>query len=73
MAKQYASLEAIENDRKITKEADYEFLHQLQSGLLLALKERGRLNEMQYRHAQDRLNQQRREWRKKRQPKGGTE
>ena len=73
MAKQYASLEAIENDRKITKETDNEFLHQLQSGLLLALKERGRLNEMQYRHAQDRLNQQRRDWTKKQQQKGVSE
>lgn len=70
MAKRYASLEAIENDRKITRETDEAFLHQLQSGLLLALKEQGRLNEMQYRHAQDRLNQQRREWTKKLQ-KGG--
>ena len=72
MAKQYASLEAIENDRKITKEADYGFLHHIQSGLLLALKEQGRLNEMQYRYAQDRLNQQCREWTKKLQQKEGT-
>ena len=72
MAKQYASLEAIENDRKITKETDYEFLYQIQSGLLLALKEQGRLNEMQYRYAQDRLNQQCREWTKKLQQKEGT-
>lgn len=73
MAKRFASLEAIQNNRKITKETDYEFLHQLQSGLLLALKERGCINEMQYRHAQERLNQQRREWTRKRQPKGGIE
>lgn len=73
MARVYASLEAIENERKITKETDYVFLHQLQSGLLLALKERGRLNEMQYRYAQDRLNQQHREWTKKLQQKGGSE
>lgn len=64
MAKQYASLEAVENNRKITKETDYEFLYHLQSSLLLALKEEGRFNEMQYRHAQHRLNQQRREWKK---------
>ena len=73
MAKQYASLEAIENNHKITKDTDYEFLHHLQSGLLLALKERGRLNGMQYRCAQERLNQQRWEWTKKLQQKGGTE
>lgn len=72
MAKQYASLESIENDRKITKEADYDFLHQLQSGLLLALKERGRINEMQYCHAQNRLNRQHQEWTKKFK-KGGSE
>lgn len=71
MAKGYASLKAIDNDRKITKETDDEFLHQLQSGLLLALKERGHLNEMQYRHAQERLNQQRRDRMKKLQQKGG--
>lgn len=70
MAKQYASLEAIEHDRRITKETDEEFLYQLQTGLLLALKERGRLNEMQYRHAQDRLNQQRRAYTRIQQ--GGT-
>ncbi len=73
MAKQFASLERIENDRKITKETDYEFLHHLQTGLLLALKEQGRLNEIQYRHAQEKLNQQLRDVTRKNQQKGGTE
>ncbi len=73
MAKKFASLEHIENDRKITKETNYEFLHHLQTGLLLALKEQGRLNEIQYRHAQEKLNQQRREWTRKLQQKGGIE
>lgn len=61
MAKQYASLKHIENNRRITRMSDDRFLHQLQTGLLLALKEQGILNEVQYRHAQDRLNRQNRE------------
>ena len=47
-----ARLQGIENNRKITKKTDSEFLYDLQSGLLLALKERGRLDEMQFRHAE---------------------
>lgn len=47
-----ARLQGIENNRKITKKTDSEFLYALQSGLLLALKERGRLDEMQFRHAE---------------------
>lgn len=70
MAKQYAFLNSIENDREITKETDYEFLHNMQSGLLLALKEHGRLNESQYRYAQSRLNRQRSEWYAKPRQKG---
>lgn len=61
MAKQFAKLQRIENDRRITKETDYEFLYQLQNALLLALKERGRLSQMQYRHAEERLQAQRRD------------
>ena len=70
MARNFASLEGIENDHKITKATDEQFLHLLQSGLLLALKEQGRLSEMQYRTAQDRLDQQRRERTKKLQQGG---
>lgn len=62
MAKKFASLERIENDRQITRESDAPFLHRLQSGLLLALKEQGQLSEMQYRRAQERLDRQYREW-----------
>lgn len=58
MARQYASLEQIEHNRKITQETDHAFLYHLQNGLLLALKKQGRLNEMQYRHAQDCLDRQ---------------
>ncbi|MBM6723295.1 hypothetical protein [Pseudoflavonifractor phocaeensis] len=70
MARQYASLERIEHNRKITQETDHTFLYRLQDGLLLALKEQGQLNEMQYRHAQDRLDRQYREWVRKLQQKG---
>lgn len=61
MKKQYASLVRIEYDHPITGATDAQFLHRLQSGLLLALMERGRLGEMQYRSAQERLNRQQRE------------
>lgn len=70
MAKQYASLVKIEHNRKITREQDEPFLYRLQSGLLLALKEQGRLNEMQYRHAQERLDRQHREWTQKHPQRG---
>lgn len=57
MAKQFASLERIDNNRKITEQTDGAFLYRLQTGLLLALKEQGRLSEIQYRHAQQLLDQ----------------
>ena len=61
MEKKFAKLQEIEHDRNITEEADYEFLYQLQNALLLALREQGSLNAMQHRHAEEKLNQQRRE------------
>ncbi|MBM6926447.1 hypothetical protein [Pseudoflavonifractor phocaeensis] len=70
MTKPYASLEQIEHNHKITQETDHAFLYLLQGGLLLALKEQGRLNEMQYRQAQDCLDQQHRKWVKKCSRKG---
>lgn len=70
MAKQFAKLQRIENDRRITKETDYEFLYQLQNALLLALKEQGRLSQMQYRHAEERLQTQRRDRARKLMEKG---
>lgn len=54
-----AVLRLIENDRKITKEQDYEFLYEYQRAILLALKEAGQLTEMQYRTAEDKLKEQR--------------
>lgn len=61
MARKFAELQRIDHDHKITKETDYEFLYHLQNGLLLALKEQGRLSEMQYRHAEEKLKAQRRD------------
>lgn len=71
MARKFAKLQRIDNDHKITKDTDYEFLYHLQNGLLLALKEQGRLNEMQYRTAEERLKQQRRDRARKRMQERG--
>ncbi len=62
MAKQYARLNQIEHNRTVTWERDGLFLYRLQGGLLLALKEQGRLSELQYRHAREHLDRQRRAW-----------
>lgn len=59
MAKRQAKLYRIEHNEAITKERNFEFLYQLQHALLLALRERGRLSPMHYRHAEERLRQQR--------------
>ena len=52
-------LERIEDDRRITRETDGEFLYEYQKALLLALMESGRLTETQYRYAEEKLRQQR--------------
>ena len=54
-----AVLQKITNDRKITPELDSEFLFEYQKSLLLALKELGTLDEMQYRYAEQKLKTQR--------------
>lgn len=61
MSRAFASLERIENDHRITRDTEERFLHRLQSGLLLALKEQGRLSQAQYQYAQEQLDRQRRE------------
>ncbi len=61
MAKRFAKLYRIDNNEAITKETHYDFLYHLQSDILLALREQGRLTAMQYRHAEEKLKQQRRE------------
>lgn len=48
----------ISNDRPVTEDTDYEFLYQLKSGLLLALRESGTLDAAQYRQAAESLKQQ---------------
>ena len=58
--------EGIENDRKITRDSDSEFLYEYQKAVLLALVERGRLTETQYRYAEERLRQQRYDYEKSR-------
>lgn len=57
MAEQ-ARLVKIENDREITKENDSRFLFEYQRAVLLELKDKGVLNEMQYRYAEERLKKQ---------------
>ena len=59
--KQYAALQRIENDHKITRETDREFWYNLENALLLALLEDGTLTQMQYRQASEKLKRQRRE------------
>ncbi len=57
MAEQ-AWLLGIENDREITKEIDSQFLFEYQRAILLELKEKGVLNEIQYRYAEEKLKKQ---------------
>lgn len=61
MAKNYGKLQQITDSRKITQKTNPEFWYQLQSALLLALREQGRLSPMEHRYAQERLKQQPRE------------
>ena len=61
MERKFAKLQQIDHDERITREGHDAFLHLLQSALLLSLRERGWLNTMQHRHAEERLNRQRRE------------
>ena len=53
----YPELLRIDKNRPVTAETDSRFLLQLSESILLALKERGLLNEMQYKNAETRLNQ----------------
>ena len=65
MKRQFANLQHIDNNEAITKETNYEFLYHLQSAMLLTLREQGRLDVMQHRHAEEKLKQQRRNRAKK--------
>lgn len=51
-------LKQIDNDRKITRENDAEFLYQYQLAVLLTLRDTDVLNDMQYRRAAERLSAQ---------------
>ena len=53
-----AVLQRIEGDREITDTTDQAFLFAFQCGVLLALKEKGILNDEQYRDAEVRLRKQ---------------
>ena len=57
MAEQ-ARLVVTENDREITKETDSQFLFEYQRAILLELKDKGILNEMQCRYAEEKLKKQ---------------
>lgn len=58
MQKKYAVLQHVIENQAITMGSDGEFVFHLQRALLLGLKEQGRLNELQYRYAIDKLNYQ---------------
>ena len=55
-----ARLTNVENNQAITKDNNFNFFYSLQCGVLLSLKEEGKLTEMQYRNAEDALKEQRR-------------
>ncbi len=60
-----AVLQTIENNREILWDSDSEFLFEYQKAMLLALKELGTLDEMQYRYAEATLKEQLRRFFKK--------
>lgn len=62
MVKMYSAFLRIDNNQKITVETAPSFLYHLQIGVLLALKEHGTLNTMQYRYAEEKLKHQRQNW-----------
>lgn len=55
-----AKLIKVENNQTINKDAYVDFFYELQRGVLLSLKEEGKLTKMQYRNAEDALKEQRR-------------
>ena len=57
--KQFGTLYRIDANECITFEKHYDFLYHVQLSLLLALKDLGSLDIMQYRHAVEKLKQQR--------------
>ena len=61
MDRRFAKLQRIDNNEVIKNDTHSEFLYHLQNTLLLALREQGRLNAMQHRHAEEKLKKQRRD------------
>ena len=59
MALKFSKLLKIEGDREIRKDTDYDCWYHLEQGLLLALRESGTLNAMQYRMTEEALREQR--------------
>ena len=58
MRKYYAKPEAVIREETVTAEQSFAFVQNLESGLLLALKEEGYLNETQYQYARSQLGHQ---------------
>ena len=58
--KEQAILQTIKDNREILWNTDSEFLFEYQKAMLLALKELGTLDEMQYQYAENKLKDQRR-------------
>ncbi|MBQ6855507.1 MAG: hypothetical protein IJO13_00210, partial [Lachnospiraceae bacterium] len=50
----------VAENRSITRERDSDFFYELQLGVLLSLKDMGKLTQMQYRNAEEALKEQRR-------------
>lgn len=61
MMREAARLIQIRNKKAVTKDTDPEFFFSFQRSLLLALKEQDILDETQYRYAEEKLQDQRRE------------
>ena len=59
MKRQIPALQRIGNNDAITNETNPDFLYHLKYSLLLALLERGRLDAIQYRRAEEALKKQR--------------
>ena len=62
MALKFSKLMNIGEDREIRKDKDYDCWYSLEQGVLLALRESGTLNAMQYRMAEEALQEQRAEY-----------
>lgn len=62
----------VEENQTITRDMYFDFFYELQCGVLLSLKEEGKLTEMQYRNGEEALKEQRRESYRKRNEGGSA-